>query len=155
MFPIQFKGETYYYKQSHKVCTKCGENKPYTDYNVAFVKASTNYNPVLKPKCRECNKAIVKKYRSRIFIVDGKEMNYCNKYYTLNKEKCNKDCKENYKNYRDNLKDSYIAQKISDSFGITRKEAYQNTELMELKRASILTSRIIKKIKNSSNELNR
>lgn len=147
MFPIQFKGETYYYKQSHKVCTKCGENKPYTDYNVAFVKASSNYNPVLNPKCRECSRKILKEYRNRIFVVDGEEMGYSKKYYRTNKEKCNTICRANYKKYRDSLKDVYIAKKISDSFGITRKEAYQNTELMELKRASILTSRIIKKIK--------
>jgi hypothetical protein len=124
-----------------KLCPICKKHKPISDYHTYFSKERNKYR--VGNYCKLC--------------ANEKANVYSKKYYKENKEKI-----LNYQNFerkawkiksekqhREELSDRYILVKLKQTLkGESNKIMRKFPEMIEAKRTQILTSRIIKKLKD-------
>jgi hypothetical protein len=124
-----------------KVCPICKIEKPIEDYHRYFSKSRQKYR--LGNYCIPCAQ---KNANQR-----AKEHYKKNKVKILNYQNTErKDWKKNNdKEQRDRLSDRYVLNKLKQTLkGESNKNMRSTPEIIEAKRTKILTSRIIKKLKN-------
>lgn len=124
-----------------KICPICKIKKSITYYNTYFSKSRQKYR--IGNYCISCAKKNANQ-RAKEYYKKNKEkiLNYQNierKYWKKNNDK-----KE-----RDKLSDRYVLNKLKQALkGESNKSMRATPEIIEAKRTKILTSRIIKKLKN-------
>lgn len=124
-----------------KVCPLCNVEKPFEDYHKYFSKARNKYR--IGNYCKPCSNKDSNK-RAKQWYQENKEkvLHYQNverKDWRINREK----------EHREQLTDRYVLVKLKQTLnGESNKDMRGSPEMIDAKRTKILTSRIIKKLKN-------
>lgn len=123
-----------------KLCPICKIEKPIEDYNRYFSSVRNKY--LIGNYCKPCARKESNE-RSKKYYQDNKEKKL--KYEKERKEWKLKDAQK----HRDALSDRYVLMQLKQTLkGESSKDMRLFPEMIEAKRMQILTSRIIKKLRN-------
>lgn len=134
---------------THKVCPICKEEKSVEEYHQYFSKSRNKYR--IGNYCKPCARAN-SKVRVAKYFKENKEarLQYA-KDYRANPENDEKRAvlaKKFKTKYREELKDCYVRDRLTQEDGIPNWMSRQNEELIEAKRLKIKIKRKIKSLKN-------
>jgi hypothetical protein len=126
-----------------KVCSKCKEEKPETEFALRSDRAVRSYHSLQrKPECRKCSyKSYVIPFRekNKIYFAEYNKT-YMSKY--KNKQKVRSKYNKKISN---NLSDAYIKGRLNSDYGLRFNEIPD--ELVDVRRKMVQSYRLLKKLK--------
>jgi hypothetical protein len=134
---------------THKVCPICKENKEVAEYPTYFSKARNKHR--IGNYCKPCGRNESKPRAIKNYQDNREKKKQYSKNYRANpdnQEKLKKLKKHFKKKYREELKDCYIRDVLSNRCNIPVEVSRQIPEIVETKRLQIKIRRKIKTLKN-------
>lgn len=143
---IMFKGKEYFIEDGLKKCSCCKCFINVNGFGARKVVKDTQ-KILLRSSCKRCDYQSSIKHIDKEHEVNGKIVTYYQKRYIRNKDKIKPIVHDIKKRSVANIDDSYVIAQLSKQLKVSATSLHGRTDLLEIKRTSIITRRLIKQLK--------